>query len=292
MRITERQEEILDQLICQRLSDDPDNQELIKSFHCAKGGGLVSYLHQRGWKEDVDGTTAFYLIKNQNGDILLFFSLKCGSLFDPLDEAEIQDRIDNYNKLLEAIRSDPNGDTKEATLELLEQIRSGFGLSLDQLEVRLQRGVKHATKTLKEIGGDKAQEPNGKIVRVGETYPGVELVHFCVNDNARSYWASCGIDRPMGEVLFWRYIAPIIYDIQKIIGCQYVFLFAADASPDRLLVNYYQVALKFYQPSDIGTSKPRYDFRCEFMCQKTNDLRTNQAAYFANFNPDIDDDII
>lgn len=292
MRITERQEEILNQFVCQRLSDDPNNKALINSITCAKGGGLLSYLHERGWQEDVDGTTAFYLIKNEHGEVLLFFSLKCGSLFDPLDEEEIQERIDTYNKLLEAIQADANGNAEEATLELLEQIRSGFGLPLDQLEARLQRGVKRAAKTLKAIGGDKAQEPNGKIVRVGETYPGVELVHFCVNDNAREYWKTCGLDHPMGEVLFWRYIAPIIYEIQSIIGCQYVFLFAADASPDRLLVNYYQVALKFHQPSDIGTSKPRYDFRCEFMCQKVNDLRNNRTYYFDNFNPDIEDEVV
>lgn len=73
MRITERQEEILNRFVCQRLSADPNNEELIKSISCAKGGGLLSYLHQRGWQEDAEGTTAFYLIKNEHGEILLFF---------------------------------------------------------------------------------------------------------------------------------------------------------------------------------------------------------------------------
>jgi hypothetical protein len=180
MKITERQEEILDQLICQRLSDDPQNQVLIKDFCCAKGKGLVSYLHQYAWEEDVDGTTAFYLIKNQKGDILMFFSLKCGSLFNPLDEEEIQESINNNNHLLEAIRKEPDSNMEQETSELLEQILSGFGLTLEQIRDRLQQNVKNATKTLKALDRDRLQEPNDKIVRVGETYPGVELVHFLV----------------------------------------------------------------------------------------------------------------
>lgn len=292
MRITEKQEAILDQLVCQRLSADPKNKKLFRSFSCSKGTGLLTYLYERGWQEDEEGTTAFYVIKNKKNEILLFFSLKCGSLFDPLNEEEIEARIEYYNKLLEAIHADGTEDGREATLELLERIRSGLGMPLDQLESRLQVGVKHETKTLRAIGRDRAEEPNEKIIRVVETYPGIELVHFCANDNARVFWKRSGINRPMGEVLFWRYIAPIIYNIQDIIGCQYVYLFAADASPDRSLVNYYQVALNFEQPSDIGTSKPRYDFRCEFMCQKTNDLRKNRAYYFENFNPDTNDEVV
>ncbi len=291
MKITDRQEEVLDQLVCQRLSAVPSNRDLIKSFESAKGIGLVSYLLERGWQEDSDGTTAFYVIKNNHGEILLFFSLKCGALFDPLDEEEIQERINYLNSLLEEIHAD-DCNRRENTLTLIEQVRSGFDISLDQLEFGLKNFVKSETKRLKAIGSDKAQEPNRKIIRVGETFPGIELMHFCVNDNARVFWKGCGINRPMGEVLFWKYIAPIIYNIQTVIGCQYVFLFAADTSPDRVLVNYYQVALKFNQPNDIGTSKPQYDFCCEFMCQKTNDLRNNRAYYFDNFNPDADDELV
>lgn len=72
-------------------------------------------------------------------------------------------------------------------------------------------------------------------------------------------------------------------------GCQYLFLFAADTSEDGSLINYYDVALKFKKPTEIGTNKPRYDFCCEFMCEDINELKKNQQAYFDNFNPDHDD---
>lgn len=291
MRITQRQEAILDSLVCQRLTADPTNKRRIRSFRCSNGTALVSYLRERAWQEDEEGSTAFYVIKNPEGEILLFFSLKCGCLFDPLNEEEIQARIEAQNELLQAMRSG-NRRQRARTLATLERIRRNLDVPLDQLESLLQDSVNIKHDKLKDIGGDKQQEPNGKIVRVGETHPGIELVHFCANDNARAWWTGCCFGRPMGEVLFWRFIAPIIFDIQRIVGCKYVFLFAADASPDRVLVTYYQVALKFEQPSDIGTSKPRYDFRCEFMCQKTSDLRENRTYYFENFNPDMDDDVV
>lgn len=58
-------------------------------------------------------------------------------------------------------------------------------------------------------------------------------------------------------------------------GCQYLFLFAADTSEDGSLINYYDVALKFKKPTEIGTNKPRYDFCCEFMCEDINELKKN-----------------
>ena len=55
--------------------------------------------------------------------------------------------------------------------------------------------------------------------------------------------------------------------------------------------DYYDVSLKFERPADIGTSKPRYDLCCQFMCQEISKLRQNREEYFNNFNP-ADDDII
>ena len=92
--------------------------------------------------------------------------------------------------------------------------------------------------------------------------------------------------------MFWTYIAPLIYEIQMRIGCQYVFLFAADLSEDGVLINYYDVALKFKKNPKFGTNKPFYDFCCEFMCQEICELRKNREDYFDNFNPDEEDDVI
>lgn len=39
----------------------------------------------------------------------------------------------------------------------------------------------------------------------GRTYPGVELFHFCVNDNYTK-WKRDRMGHTMGETLYWKYI--------------------------------------------------------------------------------------
>ena len=134
-------------------------------------------------------------------------------------------------------------------------------------------------------------EENEQIIRVGHTYPGIEIVHFCSNDTMKERWKSFDINHPMGKYCFGNTLRQLYYEIQEHIGCQYAYLFAADASEDGNLINYYNVALKFEQPANLGTNKPGYDLCCVFMCQEVKELRKNRQEYFDNFNPD-DDDII
>jgi hypothetical protein len=75
----------------------------------------------------------------------------------------------------------------------------------------------------------------------------------------------------------------------KYIGCQYLFLFAADKSKEEKLVRYYENQLNFKKPDELATAKPFYDFTCKFMCHEISTLKQEQAEFFANFNPSPDD---
>lgn len=289
MQITKEQLDILEQFSCERLSQRPEHKDLLKNFRNEKGSPLVEYLNERAWEEDENGITAYYLVKAPDNQVVMFFSLKCGALFDPLDEAGMKQSVVTAKKLLQAIQNvNKGGDEKLSAIQLLEQYRTGQDISLAEIQRVVKNGAK-ANRFLDLLNSDREREENQQIIRVGHTYPSIELVHFCTNDNAKAFWKKCSLGHPMGEVLFWRYIAPIIYEIQNQIGCQYAFLFAADASEDGTLINYYNVSLKFEQPNNVGTSKPSYDFCCEFMCQKISDLKKNRQEYFDNFNPDVDD---
>lgn len=101
-------------------------------------------------------------------------------------------------------------------------------------------------------------------------------------------WKTTSLPQPLGVVVFWNFIVPRICEVQNVVGCKYAFLFAADLSEDGSLINYYQTALHFEAPEDIGTSKPFYDFTCKFMCQTVNHLLQAQKDFFDNFNPDED----
>lgn len=291
-KITDEQKRIIKMFSCERLSSNPENKYLIKNFVSEKGSLLVDYLLNWAWDEDVECKTAYYLVKSSDNDIALFFSLKCGALFDPLNEEIVEQRAKRFQALLQAVQGiNKNGKEKEFAIQILEKFRSGQDISIEQIKKNIKINAQQAQDFWQTLNYDKEHEQNEQIIRVGHTYPGIEIVHFCSNDIVRDKWKSFNINHPMGEVMFWKYIAPIIYKIQKRIGCQYAYLFAADTSKDGNLINYYDVSLKFERPMDVGTNKPSYDLCCEFMCQKVNDLRRNRKEYFDNFNPD-DNDII
>ena len=80
---------------CEVLTSNPQNEMEIRDFTChIRNNTLENYLKTDAWKEDIDGETRVYLIREHNTRrIVLFFSLKCGTLFTTykLD--------DSYNEL-------------------------------------------------------------------------------------------------------------------------------------------------------------------------------------------------
>lgn len=291
MRITREQEKILESFVCQRLTMDPGNRTLVRSFDNERNSGLADYLKLAGWREDTEGATTFYVIKNQENKILLFFSLKCGALFDPLDPEELEAQIEKIRIDLDILRRSSRArNLPDQDRVLAEQLRMEYGIPHNfLLENHLINKVNSKKRLILGQEQDQKDELNPNIARVVRTYPAVELVHFCANDDARKTWERYKFGHSMGKVLFWWFVAPIISDIRKTLGCQYVYLFAADDSDDGRLVNYYEVSLNFQQRDDIGTNKPQYDFTCAFMCQEIEEMRDFRYEYFENFNPDSDD---
>ena len=287
MRITKEQEKILDALTCERLRDDESNIDLIQNFENKQGELIVDYLKKNGKREDKNGTTAFYVVKTKSGDVLMFFSLKCGELFVPFDEEEIKSDYQERLILLQAIlNSEAEPEEKQSALEQLLSKSIDKGIPAIQVLSKLIKEQKTQNEIIGLLNDDDETEQNVNVARVSRTYPGIELVHFCTNDKAKKIWESYNINRPMGEVIFWRFIALKFYAVQDIVGCEYAFLFAADLSEDRTLINYYNVALKFEVDVEVGTTKPLYDLACVFMCQRLESMRINRDRYFENFNPD------
>lgn len=61
------------------------------TFVSKRGSSLVNYFKEFGLKEEKSGKTAYYVIKTRQNEMLMFFSMKCGALFDALlDEDEMQ----------------------------------------------------------------------------------------------------------------------------------------------------------------------------------------------------------
>lgn len=294
MRITKKQESILNNLICERLKDNPQSIELISGFESERGALIVDYLKQCGLEEDSEGSTAFYIVRTSDNVVLSFFSLKCGELFDPLfDEEETEDNYEEYLLILQALQNaELDLEARERAIIKLKNMSKQKKMPIRKVLNYILKETKTKHNMLRMLQSDKKTEANDNISRVNKTFPGVELVHFCTNDNARRRWQELGIDRSMGEVIFWKFIAPKFFEVKRIVGCEYAFLFAADLSEDGTLINYYNVSLKFGIDNQVGTNKPLYDFACAFMCQKLNDLEENAKEYFDNFNIDENDEIV
>lgn len=131
-----------------------------------------------------------------------------------------------------------------------------------------------------------AKESEDNLKRVGKTFAGVEIVHFCANDNYRPSWEKLNIKQKMGTVVFWHFLIPKICELRKIVGCEYLFLFAADLTPDELLVNYYKSNLGFKDSNEYGTAIPLYDYACKFMHQELKDIEERRNNFYLEFNPD------
>lgn len=295
--ITPEQEAVLQKFTCERLSGDPLNFYQIMNFKSEKGQGLVNNLLSNGWTSDAKGSIAYYVIKNPKGHIVMFFSLKCGVLFDPNDVVEFME----YYKDTEIVQLwQDAGYGDESARDYFQELRRKMGRA--KYEELVQQ-----LKMYENIKLDKKKEPNQKIVRVNEGHPAIELVEFCANDHTKHCWKEYGMgENRMGETLFWWFIVPKMQEIGRLIGCEYAFLFAADETPDGDLVRYYE-RLHFRKLTNLGTVKPYYDMRCWFMGKRLRTLSPSLAnftdvrvdsdpkgldyykeAYFSHFNQAAD----
>ncbi len=279
MKITEEQLAILRALRCERLSSDEQNIRLVSSFENYKNPQIADTLKNEAFAEDEKNIVAYYVVKSSDEDILFFFSLKCGLLYDEFIEGDKLEKLKNlYQFLWEAKSTDTLSDEDKSTIDtILEGVRAKKGLKLEEVARILQ--------TQKDSDEFASLLDTG-LMNVGKTFAGVEIVHFCANDETRDIWTKYCIRQKLGTVVFWYFIVQKIMELMKIAGCEYLFLFAADNSENEELVNYYMYNLQFTKADRHSVAIPLYDFTCKFMYQVTEDLYERRKAFFEAFNPD------
>lgn len=278
MRITEEQQRILDGLRCERLSSDEMNLRLVDTFVNYRNDSIAKVLRNEAYEEDDRGSVAYYVVKSESGEILFFFSLKNGMLYDQhLDEKTIK-LLKQLYEYLEQLNSDVDltEEDRQVIESVKEKVRSRKGLTKAELE----RIPKKNAKILEDL----EQELNKNITHVGRTYSGVELVHFCSNNANDDLWAGYGLPQARGAVLFWHFVVPVVLKVRELVGCEYFFLFAADDSKEQTLEEYYNTMMGFADEGEMATAKPLYDLSCKFMYQEAETLATRREEFFNNFN--------
>lgn len=281
MKITEKQKAALKSLTCERLSSNDLNLREIETFDNDRNENLVYALKNQAFTEDEHNSIAYYLVKDEHDNILFYFSLKCGSLYDNYFNTEVINLLKTlYSDLLErerAILQQQDDEDIDIINELLEKLRSRKGIAKEDLE-----RIKRKTKGSKEFEDFLSDDMD----KVGSTFAGIELVHFCSNTN--SVWKCPDSHQKIGSIVFWYFIVPIVLDAMKLVGCEYLFLFAADFTEDEELVNYYKTAMSFSEPKGKKTLMPLYDLSCKLLYQETSELENKRVEFFNNFNPDED----
>ena len=280
--ITEQQRAILDSFYIERLSDSEENFRLVSDFQNSRSDSLTNKIQSEAFEEDELGTVAFYVIKNKEGKIVFYFSLKCGQLYDKLYEKEHVHLIENLLEYFNQIEQEET--TSESDLDLIEEIRESVRSRKGILKSDLNKIQKKDNKAVKDL--EKAF--TGNMQRVGQTFAGVEIVQFCLNDKYSEDLKRLGFFPSFGAIVFWHFLVPKVLEVRKHIGCHYLFLFAADTSEDESLIRYYK-SLRFTDAGEHGAVIPLYDWTCRFMYQEISSLEEGQRSFFNDFNRDDDD---
>lgn len=279
-RITKEQRTYLESLVCQRISDDPANRAVIEKFTNPRNRALP-YALKNGWGDDKKDKIAYYIVREpgEDSEPLLFFSLKCGEIVIPFNLEKLRTALENSEALLDAAYG---LEAPEWAMEIVEKRKVDGVLPQKKLLEFYTRHKRNEDKW--EQYNEEIRLEGQNIVRTKRTMAGVELVHFCVHSPAVQKWKAMGMDNQgIGRTMFWYFVEPVIQQVRDLVGCEYIYLFAADAKKNGHLVNYY-MDLGFEIREDLTVSKPAYDFCCFFMCQKATSLRNRRNDFLRNYN--------
>lgn len=285
MRISKEQESVLNGFRCKRISGI--DAECLQTICGPVVGGadrssLIDHFRSsRHVDDDKNRVLASYVITNNANDILLFFSIRCGELFEQIDLNKMK-LGHNAFVGIHRLQNEP-GISSEEQAEALQAIKDAIDAGLSYDEFRF-----YAKKRYTYIG-DISKEPSKEVSRVSEVYSGVELKFFGANDNSKNYWKSLGFPKRMGETLFWYFIVPKLESLREIVGCQYLYLFAADQEADGKLVTYYKTVLHIDAPLRLSANKPVFDYKSMFLYQEISKLSVYRAQFLDSFNPDKED---
>ena len=286
------------QLQVELLTATKENQEQIKSFLADKHGkALETYLKEAAWEEDKNGGTKVYLVKDkQSKQIVFFFALKAGLLYKNItdDDYNLSEKEREIVMLcIEYYLNEENTLTEEEIFSWYED----EGLDKDKLRRVIQEKIK--VKLTAKSDRSKTEEGDN-IMRVSKTFPGIVLTHLCKGTDDR---IQPELSFPLGFYIFWEIVVEKVLYIASLIGCQYLYLFAADHTeakvelpslndliymdledepeqrmPTYKLVEYYKNELKFEEVQNLVVLKPSYDFECFSLIQSIADLVEHRNA--------------
>ncbi len=316
LSIEEQKKFLFDRLKIEPLRKMEENRDDIKVFvQATKGEKISSYLINNAWNDDHDRNTKVFLVRDQKAKkIVFFFAINCGILFSELNIGNLNPNekvpFDKYVGAMQRLKApslskeeqeNANKQISESMGELWEVVqepdRVSYLLSLADEKVQLLEEKREAFSETAE--GDHTQQ-------VQDTFPAIDIKFLGRN---KEYKPEIQLDFKLGVYVFWEMIVPHLLEIAEMVGCKYIYLFAADNTdqtekagdappmwtPDydpyadedengcareeiHTLVNYYINELKFRYVSKYKILKPHYERRCYTLIQEVENLQSNRES--------------
>lgn len=259
---------------CEVLTSSDKNKSEIQDFSSKiRKNSLEQYLKERAWESDSNGETRVYLIREpENKQIVMFFSLRCGLAFTTHNLDDAYQSLNNIEKAF--VQKIVDSRLKEPASypdKYMESAKKIYPHNWENL-LKISERRYETQKEANSIGDSKS------VQKVEACYAAIELQHFCRADN---YSIPPDIKLPLGFGLFWEIIVPRIIEITNMVGCEYLYLFAADRSDnpdDKKLISYYKDSLSFCELEGEGVIllKPEYDNNCMGLLQNAQCLQTSR----------------
>lgn len=300
---------------------DSTKDELQNFNQATRGDNISNYLKTSAWDDDCNHNTKVFLIRDrETRQIVFYFSLNCGILYEELNHFSLSDSerkvFENYVNILQKQKKCIENEKEQKKLD--EEMGAAYGDIWEAVGEadRVSRLISMAEEKVnileekREIA-EKTQDKD-HVKPVQETFPAIDIKFLCRNGN---YKPKIKLDFKLGVYVFWEIIVPHILEISKLVACKYVYLFAADRTenevkdlslplwkpgyekdeldendePDvRKLVSYYINELKFEIISKYTILKPNFERTCFTLVQEVSKLEENREMVWQSHMLDVE----
>lgn len=313
MTIEEQKTYLFERLRLESLCVSEQNKSDIESFEqAASGNKIAEYLRREAWDDDKARNTKVYLVKDKiTNEIVYYFAINCGILYSEIEEIQLTDTekepFERYVKAVQMTQRKAHTSSQQdaANNEYVEAMNELFAVvgNPDRASYLFSRAEDKAMLKEEERVLFSDTEETEHTKNVQETFPAIDIKFLCRN---KKYVPDIHLDFRIGVYVFWEMIVPHLLQVSEMVGCKYIYLFAADNSdrgvsdikepimytPDYdpyadedeteareevlRLVDYYQKELKFEFVTKYKILKPHFERTCFTLIQGVDDLQNNR----------------
>jgi len=326
LTIEEQKKYLFERLKLESLRISEQNKKEILAFEQAKCGSILSdYLKNEAWKDDESGDTKVYLVKDIVENVIVsFFALNCGILYSDLEGISLKEEEKvPFERLVKAFQMYNRRNLSDTQREQADKEYNGAMNALEEVVespdrysyLNSQAESKAVSKeTERDLFVDTEEKEHA--TNVYQTFPAIDIKFLCKN---KHYIPKINLDFRLGVYIFWELIVPHVLKTAELVGCKYIYLFAADETDRTViktkkpimftrdydpyaeeeeeeqtvvlkLVEYYKNELKFNYVTKYKVLKPHFERKCFTLVQEVKKLEENRRSIWISHSLEDNED--